>query len=85
MSPEIKATIDALLALGLDIKKGLKAANKMEGVIEMLIADPAVLMALKNVIVNINQFPAEIKAFGLSEALELVPGVIEGIKNIVDA
>jgi hypothetical protein len=81
LAPEVLAAIQALLDIGVDIKKGLKAG----GVVAALLGDADLIAKLEVVGSKLTSIPSDVSVLALSDAPALLSAVVVGVENIIAA
>lgn len=81
MKTEIIAAIEALLDVGIDIKKGLKSG----GIVAALLADKDLIAKLEIVFANLSAIPADVKALSSADIIPLLSVVIPKVEEIIAA
>lgn len=81
MAPELIAALEALLAIGVDVKKGMKAGS----VVSALMSDAELMSKLEIVLKNLGALPADVRELSAADIMPVLNVAIPGIQKIIEA
>lgn len=81
VAPELLAIVEALLDLGVDLKKGSKSGN----VLSSILSDQDLVAKLEVVFSKLSSLSSDVKSLSLVDAPELLGVVINGAEKIIAA